>query len=536
MNYLEYMEKVQILVNQLSESEKAKWIQQFARTQKSEDWEDVLKTLQPEASTEAFQRKEFLEWCQQVTTGRFYYEVTENDYYYDQGDSWDDSEMEDCYQYEDNDKINALLDDYYREGMNQLQKKAYSEARWIFEKLLELSFTMKNPEEQSIEKITLFDIFELNLLGFSEEALLYPFLYTIFQTEEGDCRMNLLYHWMTDLTLEKIFSIGPEELPSIELFLTSWIDFLQKIESPQATRLLIEGGLLVDGLHTLKEVALREGDNHPGLYIYLCQELFKDKSYEEVEKFGLLGLNKIENQSKLRGEIASITAQGARALKHINVYQECLLEAFYADMKLASFFPLIEWLDDLDLKSKVRRAFENQKQISLSSKEQQVVRFFLGEFYVIFDWERNDLKHTVYPERRVDLYLLLFLLYPPKCSNLITDKLIQLLYSAFSGRKIDPFDFEDYLFLWKRQQKIPNEEKQSMMAYLHRNIGEIAEEIVGGGIRKHYGEVALFVSILGEVDESKGLIDGRKQLISKYQKKYASKRAFKGELLALEGK
>lgn len=522
MNYIEYMEHVKVRLNQLTEQEKTEWIQQIARKKTANEWADFLDSLQNQALKSNFHEAEFVIWCEKVTTGNYAYNKIENEFYYN------DYEGEDFYYYDDDDQINTSFLSYYQEACRQLNQKAYQTAFTIFKKLYHLTFTIHDLEG-GMEKINLIDALISEILPVSEEEFIYPFLYTILQTSAGKNRLETLYRIPYVFSLEKIFSSGPEELLSIDFFLKEWIHFLQEQkDDDRSTTLLIEAAFLFNGLDEIKKIALEGSGNHPGLYLYLIEQLLGQENYQEVEKFGLLGLEIMKNKSKIRGEIAHLTALGAKELQHKEIYQYCQLEAFEIEPTFSSFFPLIGLLVDESLKKRLICQIKSQSEEKMTIEKKRILLFFLGDYHSLITRKERKNRPYFFSDNRTDIALLLFLLNQSKTNSLAMKTLFNNLYFNLSERRIEREQFIEMLQQWKLQQEII-EGRSLLISQVQKEIEHVAEEIVGGGFRKEYQKIAIFVQLLDEIKVSSNMAEKNEVLFS-YKQKYKSKRAFQQEL------
>lgn len=70
-------------------------------------------------------------------------------------------------------------------------------------------------------------------------------------------------------------------------------------------------------------------------------------------------------------------------------------------------------------------------------------------------------------------------------------------------------------------------------SYLKRGerlVEKRVEGIMEGNYRKYYGECAGYIAALGEVMESRGIMNGKQKMMFEYKQCYSRRRAFHEEL------
>lgn len=352
----------------------------------------------------------------------------------------------------------------------------------------------------------------------------------------------------------------------MQAFLPKWIAYLCKQNTAIAQNLLNEAIDLIGNHDLLLENARAYYKIHPGLYE---KYIFDNQNIMSFEKLILLGKEALENinikyvvRSRIALELGYMTLhENGTINEDVEGYW---VEGFRSDSRVVNYLrSFMECRDFSRWKEKLKEM--NHKHIKQS----------MGNYYYGYD-KSTDLKENTpdynhkfliamlngeyefvkklgmnhkdalgwiasYMKNGLATFLL-FLYNGETLTDGIKIMLRKIVYSiSFSTdeyrkgilRRITENDYE---LLWKGiiQSKvinpIPDEEIQSYLEWIENLIQRRVDSIMEGNHRKYYQECAEYIAALGEVLESRGIANGKQNLMLEYKQRYSRRRAFHEEL------
>lgn len=548
MNYKEYMKSVEERLSIMTEEEKTKWIYNKARTAKEHERNMILNSLdeKQEFNPIIYEKDKIEKWCEKVEEGDIYFECSGyeeySEYYY-----WQDNYV---YNYYD---PFGIVDDLYKAfqvAEDLLFQKEYKESWMLSNRLLNLSFFVSDRDTGEWNELEFEEIIDEILTTFNYKWIVLNLMYATYQFTKGKERTESLYRYLTwdkcsNIKLEEVFSIGPEELKNIDSFMEEWISFLANMDGDRAGKLLLEGCLYNEGIDRLCEIARIKYLKHPVLFKYACEYLLNENKYAECEKLGMEAINVLPENLIIRGEIADLTAKAAIKLRHPDIVNKCYEAAFNSESTLNNYLRLFELPDYSNIIKKTAMCVEKlpegsmsdynhrNKQMTantLSREHKDIIRFFNGEFDYIYDKCKKDNSSLGWSSGFKGIAVPVFILLLNKNEKITKamEKLINEIIHrlGFIG---DAQSFFEIFLNWKEKQVLTGEQYEKYISWLKDEVDKRTEAVVVGGYRNSYYKAATLVASLGETLESNGMINGRRLMIENYRKAHSRKRAFKAE-------
>ncbi len=315
------------------------------------------------------------------------------------------------------------------------------------------------------------------------------------------------------------------------------------------------------------EEAKREPNRYPKLYIQMLEWLFEKEDWERLRKEGMEALRRMERKMEIRDKAARLAAVGAARCQDAGGELKALREAFCSKPTAANYFRVITSLE-------VRKEIENEKNagmLQMAEKLQDDLRigekpreygvwnrykrketdpyrqtdtdrmgicFLSGDYRAVWEECRKTEDPLGWSGRFINTgvpMLLLFLYEEEDIEK--SGKAMRSMVSDIRGflgyqDEFGELDFEERFRRWRALVKIPMGEKQKIFEYLTKAIDQRVEAIVGGNHKKSYWKAAKLGAALGEVEESRGKINGKFLRVQGYLKQFPRHRAFKEEMRA----
>lgn len=183
-----------------------------------------------------------------------------------------------------------------------------------------------------------------------KEAIL-KLLYLYYQTYEGETRVKKIYgillgsHYLK-ITLEEIFTAGPEEVGGIEKFLSDSMTHLEEIEGDNAAILLTDAALLLGSSDYFSAVAKKSGEKHPLLHLKVCELFLQENRNDEALQSALWALENLPRNLEIRADIANKAAEAAKNLGQMETYRYAIEENYYANTTPFNFLKLCGVMED----------------------------------------------------------------------------------------------------------------------------------------------------------------------------------------------
>ncbi|MEA5024282.1 hypothetical protein SDC9_09393 [bioreactor metagenome] len=552
MNYHEFMEAVDKKLALMSEAEKSGWIHNMARTRSEHERAAFLNSLMgKQEHFPVISEREWIEaWCRKIDNQEIYFECSYEEY---GGDYWG---SDDVYEYTDIFEIGKDLLRAFKIAEGLLFQKDYSRAAALYDRLCRLSFPTLEDETEEWSELNLEELVSEGLVSLNLKQIALNLLYARYQAAEGRERSAALYTYLAwdmckNISIEELFTAGPEELKGLDVFMEEWLDFLKDIPGDRAGDLLIEACLCRGGIVRLCDVAKEVCTRHPILYKYACDYLLNGNKALECERVGLEALGMLPEQLIVRGKIAAITAKAAEQLEHPDILRQCWEAAFYSEPTLNHYLQLFELPDHRNIADRAANyaktlperpstaeGYNNRQMLvnHLSREHKAVIRFFNREFAAIYEECKKNKTALGWSSDFKGLAVPLFVLLLSKNKEITKagEKLINGIDYRLGFEEEEGADFRELFLRWKEKAILTDEEYERYIEWLKKEVDIRTEAVVGGGHRKSYYKAAALVAFLGETLESNGMANGRRILIEHYTKMHPRKRAFKGEFEMLK--
>ena len=383
-----------------------------------------------------------------------------------------------------------------------------------------------------------------------------------YRAEELYCMMeNYKCH---DVMLEDILQTGKRELPEFEEFLVLWMDYISCQSETNAKKLLLEAQMMLKNDDQILELTRKYADNHPELYKNLLLKGLASKNAEEMLQIGMEALNKIPVVYILRGEIALLTAEYANELQITEVAELCWLEAFRSDTSVINYmrirffskkwkkYRLEEIYEDTYQKTRTKQTstleyyYKSEPGInSLAHEEYCMLLFLDGHYDKVIHLGLNATSALGWSSTfmKEGLALFLMLIYKSDCMTRGISAMIGRVKNS-CGFQMDRFlqgtnssvGCDEYEYFWKifckfkKSMGFTELECSKWLEMIEKYIAIRCKGIMENQRRNYYGECAAYIAELGEVKESRGILDAKSAIMEEYKRKYPRHSAFHREL------
>ncbi|MEN8906227.1 MAG: hypothetical protein ABF289_09755 [Clostridiales bacterium] len=549
MNYNEFMKIVNNKLLIMTDIDKTKWIQNIARTTNKNERIKFLNSLSENKDIEISKKNEIQKiekWCEKIESGEIYFECVGYEEY---GESYWDRDY--TYEYTDTFNIGETISRSFQVAEDVLFQKEYKEAAKLYELLFNLNFSVLENDIEEWRNIELDELVENRLLKIDLRNIFLNMLYTKYQIIDGKERASEFYQYISrdickDIKIEEIFTVGPEEPKNIDLFIVEWIEFLKDIDGDLAGNLLTEACLYHGGITFLSKLAKDVSEKHPVLYKYACEYMLNDENYVECEKLGLEAINVLPEKLIIRGKIAGLTLKASTKLKNTNNIKKFSKAAFYSESSLNNYLRLYELPDcsiltdeaanhakRLAEKTQFQMNYKNtQLHVNIISKEDKnIITIFNGDFDYIYGMCKKDKALLGWSSSFKGIAIPLFVLILDKNDKMTKagKKLISEMNYRLGFEEKDDINFIESFLIWKNKMNITEDHYNKYVEWLKKEIDKRVEAVVGGTHRKSYHKAAAIITAFGEMLESNGVFNERKNLIDHYKNIHSRKRAFKAE-------
>ena len=548
MYYNDFIKAVEGKLLAMSEMKKTEWIRNKARVTKENERIAFLNSLsvKQDYCPIIYEEKEIEDFFRKIEEGEVYFECSSYEEY---GDSYWASEY--SYEYSDAFEIEKDLCRAFQIAESLLFQKKYKKASVLYERLCCTAFQTFDSKTEEWDELKLEDIVEHKLVNLNLKQIALNLMNAKYHAAKGVKRVTALYKYLSlgigkNIKVEEIFTVGPEELKGIDLFMEDWITFLKNTEGDMAGEFLTVACKYQGGISRLYETAREASLMHPVLFEHVCKSLLDEQKESECEKIGLEAIRELHENLIIRGRIADLTIEAARKLGHEDVIRECYEVAFYSEATLDHYLRLFEMPDYQNIADRASKhantlpekpeweANHKNQQLrvnSLSKDHKNVLRFFNGEFEYIYELCQRDSSTLGWSGMFKGFAVPLFILLLDKNKKLSIDgeRLIDGIAFKKGFMELDKKRFVDQLLSWKEKVVLTNRQYEKYISWLKEEVDKRTDAVVGGGFRHSYYKAAILIAAFGEVLESNGMLHGRMVLIEHYKKMHPRKRAFKAE-------
>lgn len=374
---------------------------------------------------------------------------------------------------------------------------------------------------------------------------------------------NFSYSTFTKLHVEEMLHVGREELEDTEQFWKDWIALLKEKNGDTEARLLKEAILYCEGIDGLYKMAKENVSVHPSLYLAVLEQYDRGHLYDEIEKVGENALSNIDVNLTIRSEIALKTAFASSCLNHEEKMMQFCWESFVSNSTVRNYLRLFgseKMAETYGMRGKevLRNTRKGNAGFSYRNSElnQNIIGnyeyyqlvFYTGDFGTAKNISKNPDGSLGWSSSFIDYGIRLFLLYlyehpfPSKAARSIAshigfpdekEKKNLLEFETEIQRECQEkvvSEFWNYFQRWKGFFPMGKIEREKYLTWAENIVYKRANAIVSGQHRSHYGEVAGFLAIVGEIKEDAGMQGAKRCIYEQYKKKFPRHSSFKREM------
>lgn len=452
-----------------------------------------------------------------------------------------------------------------------IQHELYQEGYELAEQLTALEVTVGGEYGDYCDPVLSFkEVEELSISSFDYKQLIRDALCAAYWTNPLEERPEALYRIMRNsalrnITLEAVIQNSKKDLDQLPEFLNLWIQYLGKSSGAIAERLLTEAAALQNDSGQFLETARMYSAHHPRLYEQFLRQNLAAGNDKDAFRVGQEAMQTISQKYIIRGKIALLTAVYAHRLKMQKEAELCWLEAFRSDTSTVNYLRLATESTDYSVYREeagkiIEMCFQTSKKENtyqhradelcenrLEEKMYHMLTFFDGRFQKAVKEGMAKKEGLGWSFTFMKEGIALFLLYlyqgdhlPAGCSDMrkIVCQSASFTADEYSQGLCRPVskDSTDLFWTcfrkWKEVTPMTKNDSVWIMEKLEDWIRIRVEGIMQGNYRNHYGECAAFIAALGEVRESRGVMNGKANLMKDYRDAYSRRSAFHRELRA----
>lgn len=485
-------------------------------------------------------------------------------------DDWYNS-VDEEFLFEDPEGIGKAIERASQFIHESIDKQLYEEGNKIAEILIGLCIVVEGEyQDYSNEPLAVEELVRYHLATISYQNLAAESLYLTYCASPLEKRADALYRMIQnaqikDVSFEMIMQCG-DELPEWKEFLPKWIAYLGTQSSQISQILLDEAVDLLDDTENLLMSARAYYEQHPGLYEKYIRKNHNKVSSEMLIQIGKEALDRIDVKYRIRSRIALMLANVVlkEKQKATEEAEEYWMEAFRSDTRVVHYLRMMmeccdfsRWQEklqrinhDILKKGKSGTSYCYGLPTDLQENVPDINNIYLiallnGEYKFVKEQGMNKKEALGWSASYMKIGLaafLLFLYHSEKLSEGTNAMLSKILFSiSFSTSEYGQSTLQDIAetdkeLLWTCiiQSKLLNpmseSEQTSYLKWVERLVEKRVEGIMEGNYRKYYGECAGYIAALGEVMESRGIMNGKQKMMFEYKQCYSRRRAFHEEL------
>ena len=558
----EELQNVILKMQEMLSEEQKQSLQKIMRECKKPDVDKTSQPGQTRMSQELVEEKmsQIQKWQEKIDEGEIYLNTEEYEDY--SSGYWDADRITEYY---DNQGVGDKLMYMIRFAEDCVEDRRYQEANEIYEWLWEMSVFTDNEFGDPVDIEMLEDN---NLIHTDMKRLALLTLYADYQGLPSEKRAEDMYLYFSFSTfskihMEEIFHVGRENLKDTERFWNDWIELLKSKKGDVEARLLKEAILYCKGMKGLHEMAEENASIHPSLYLAVMDEYEKEHFYEKIEEVGKNALDKIDANLTIRGEIALKTAYVSSNLMHEEKMMQFCWECFCSDSTVKNYLRLFgteEMAKRYGMRGKEVLTHRIKETTESSWKNTELRRnviddyeyysliFYTGDFEKVKNISKNPKGSLGWSSSFIRDGIRLFLLYlyekplPSKAAASIAAYIgfpdtkdgesrmhfENIILEECHKHKIS--EFWNYFQRWKIHFLMREEERKRYLSWAEKIACSIADAIVSGQHRNHYGEVAGLLAIVGEIKESMGMSGAKSEIFVQYKNKFPRHSSFQKEM------
>ncbi|MFA9465634.1 MAG: hypothetical protein ACERKN_15220 [Velocimicrobium sp.] len=417
-----------------------------------------------------------------------------------------------------------------------------------------------------IEELEGYDLSQLNYKMLVTDALYLTYCANTLE-DRSDALYILIQNAEEDVSLEMIMQCG-DELPEFDEFLPIWVDYLGNKNSYFAQRLLEEAMELSNNAENLLSNARIYYEQHPGLYEKYMKENRDKISSEEMLLVGKEALEQIDKKYLVRSRIALLMAdiilnENSEVTRAV---QQCWLEAFRSDTRVVPYLRMMMECNDFSVwkeelqninhnmlqKGKSQDVFYSNKATDLRENTLDIENAYLiallnGEYNYVKDHGMNYKGALGWSSSYMKKGLATFLMILTNTEELLEGGRAMIArivssntlaigeYRQGTSVEINETDMEWFwkcLCRSKLLHPMTESDQKIYFAWIEKLVKKRVDGIMEGNHRNYYFECAEYIAALGEVMESRGVINGKQVLMLEYKQNYSRRSAFHRELIA----
>ena len=468
-------------------------------------------------------------------------------------EEWDDWYNSDADEVLFSDPMDILpeIEDAIRLIHKCIDLAAYKEGCELAETLSVLEITAKGDYEDFCgEPLGIGNLYEHELLSGSMKKTVRECLYLEYQGNSLENRAEELLCMIHNfqcysVRLEDVLQTGNHELPEFEQFLPLWIEYLGTHSGMGKKIFLEEAQSMLQDEQQILDTARKFVNSCPELYKQILEQNSDPDKNQRMMRIGIEALEKISENTKVRSEVALLTAQYAYENNQESVCEYCWLEAFRSYPSLVHYLRLRfcgeNWANNELPATKICQG------LSKTNNELYFMLLFWNKEFDTVITQGMNIKEALgwsFTFMKEGIASFLLLLYqgtelPAGLSYLLN--YIQQKYgftaeefykgTGYTCAEEDTELLWKILCKWKQEIRISNEERIHWMNKINQLISQRVDGIMTANRRKYYDECAAFISAYGEVKESQGAIGEKNIFMAEYHKRYPRRNAFIHELM-----
>lgn len=483
-------------------------------------------------------------------------------------DDWYNSD-DDEFIFEDPEGIGKIIEEACKFVHKCVDKELYKEGYEISEMLIGLKIMVGGEyQDYSDEPLGLEELERYDLSRLNYKMLVMDALYLTYCANTLEERSDALYILIQnagekDISLEMIMQCG-EELPEFDEFLPIWTAYLGNKNSYIAKRLLDEAIELSNNSENLLSNARIYYEQHPGLYEKYMKENRDKISSEEMLLIGKEALEQIDTKYLVRSRIALLMAdiilnEKSEVTRDV---EQCWLEAFRSDTRVVHYLRMMMECNDFSVwkeelqninhnmlkKEKSRNIYSYDKPTDLRENTVDIENAYLiallnGEYKYVKDHGMNYKGalgwSSSYMKRGLAAFLMILMNIEElseggraMISRIVSSIILTIgEYRQGTSAEINETDMEWFCFRRSKLLHPMNESDQKILfGWIEKLVKKRVDGIMEGNHRNYYHECAEYIAALGEVLESRGVIDGKQIVMLEYKQNYFRRSAFHREL------
>lgn len=558
MDFKTYITKVEEQLKQMTEAEKTDWIYALARKVDEKDRQNFLNSLYGKKEIHMkLTKEEILDWCQKVEEGEIYLEGKLSEYYEERG--WGSDWI---VEYHDTFGAMPYLTKAIDTCSQLVEKKEYASAYQLLDRICGLEFRAEYNDDYGYEDydedgLTLENLVKEELLILDFRKLSLNLLYTCYQTNTGQDRLERLYEYLTwrmtdKILITDIFAFGPEEIKDATMFMQEWYAYLIQISEDRAAELLVDACIYLGGDEYLLKTAGEYAKLHPFLYQAYCEKKYQLADYQACIEAAKEALDRIDGNKVIRSAISDIAVMAAKKADMDFEWKHFYFAAFYSNPNSWHLLRLYKLKDSAVLKEALERIERlpvgsqmktgnprEQREVLIDDNMQTIYQFLLGDYDNVLRQCRQDKKYLGWSYGKKPMIILLLLIYlkkDEKQKTVAERNLIEELNKRLNFNSKEEELFSEYISIWRQSYHMPKEQEEACIKWLSEEVDKRTEGIVGGGHRGSYYKAAELIVVMGEIQEERGEVGGMRRLIDYYKRMHSRKTAFKSEIEGLAKK